>query len=276
MTHRRDETTDAAAQPPRFITTLAEDADTVRAAQRLRYRVFHAAAATSGAASRAIGDVDEGGAADRIDEDAFDAHCKHLVVRDAASRLVIGTYRILTAEGARAAGGFYSETEFDCARLRARDVRLVEVGRACVDPAYRGGGVIAALLAGLTRFVVAERYEYVMGCASVALTAGTVPAAALCRRLVDRHLAPAEWRAVPHTAFHAPPAASDAAEVPPLLKAYLRFGASICGEPAFDESFRTADLLMLLPMAAMAPRFRARLLRDDPGTRKGRSNRWAA
>lgn len=270
MTHRRDETTDAAAQPPRFITTLAEDADTVRAAQRLRYRVFHAGRATA-STSEAIREPD------RLDHDPFDPHCEHLVVREAGSGRVVGTYRMLPAERARDVGGFYSETEFDCARLLALDARLVEVGRACVDPAYRGGGVIAALLAGLTRWVVEQRYDFVMGCASVDLAGDPAAAAALCRRLVDRHLAPDEWRAEPRTPFpiDVPPAGPDA-PLPPLVKAYLRFGAVVCGAPAHDPDFGTADLLMLLPMAAMAPRFRARLLREDPATRKGRNTRWAA
>ena len=271
MTHRRDETTDAAAQPPRFITTLAEDADTIRAAQRLRYRVFHAAAERGTPTS-----PDPRDDADRIDRDAFDVHCEHLVVREGASGRVVGTSRILTADGARAAGTFYSETEFDCRRIRDLDARVVEVGRACVDPDYRGGGVISALLAGLTRYVVAERYDYVMGCASIDVASAPAPAAALCRRLVDAHLAPEEWRVAPHVPFRAEPDGAAEAEVPPLIKAYLRFGASICGEPAYDADFRTADLLMLLPMAAMAPRFRERLLRDDPSTRKKRSTRWAA
>ncbi len=282
MTYRRDETTDAGRQS-RFMTTLAEDGETVLAAQRLRYRVFHAAHAGGGAASG----QDE---LERIDHDRFDDHCRHLVVRDTWSGSVVGTYRILTAEAARRAGGFYSETEFDCSHLRTLDARLVEVGRACVDPDYRGGGVIALLLAGLTRFVVTERYDYVMGCASIDLAAGRAAAAMLCRRLIAEHPAPQPWRVVPHTPFLAgdepacdaepPPPAGRAcadAEPPPLIKAYLRFGASVCGPPAWDAEFGTADLLMLLPMAAMAPRFRARLLRDNPPPPpKPRSSRWAA
>jgi putative hemolysin len=267
MTYRRDETTDAGRQS-RFTTTLAEDAETVLAAQRLRYRVFHAANAGCDAAS--------GQDVDRVDKDRFDGHCRHLVVRDTWSGSVVGTYRILTDEAARAAGGFYSETEFDCSRLRNLDARLVEVGRACVDPDYRGGSVIALLLAGLTRFVVAERYDYVIGCASIDVAAGRAAAATLCRRLVDEHLAPEAWRVVPHTPFlpgNDPPCD---AELPPLIKAYLRFGASVCGPPAWDAEFETADLLMLLPMAAMAPRFRARLLRGEPTPPKPRSSRWAA
>ncbi len=203
-------------------------------------------------------------------------------MRDGRSGDVVGTYRILTAEGARAAGSFYSETEFDCARLHRAGGRIVEVGRACVDPAYRGGSVIALLLAGITRYVVEHRYDHVIGCASIDVTRGMAEAASLCRRLVADHLGPDEWRVVPHTPFRPDPRAVAAPTSPdpawpPLIKAYLRFGASVCGEPAWDPVFQTADVLMLLPMAAMTPRFRARLLRGalDP-TQGRRSTRWAA
>lgn len=267
MTHRRDETTDAERKAPRFITALAEDAATVLAAQRLRSRVFNGT-----------------GSADDLDHDEFDEHCEHLVVLDGHSGDVVGTYRILTAERARSAGRFYSETEFDCSRLFRAGGRLVEVGRACVDPGYRGGSVITLLLAGLTRYVVEHRYDYVIGCASIDVTRGMAAAASLCRTLVTDHLGPEEWRVVPHHPFRpelhqeAGAAAAPAQpEWPPLIKAYLRFGASVCGEPAWDPVFQTADVLMLLPMAAMTPRFRARLLRGEPDPTQGRrSTRWAA
>jgi putative hemolysin len=137
--------------------------------------------------------------------------------------------------------------------------------------------VITMLLTGLTRYVVAHRYDYVMGCASIDVRNGVAEAASLCRQLLGEHLAPEKWRVAPHTPFrlNAPPACE--AEMPPLIKAYLRFGATVCGAPAWDEAFQTADLLMLLPMATMNERFRARLLRDDPTRRgRGRSSRWAA
>jgi putative hemolysin len=141
------------------------------------------------------------------------------------------------------------------------------------------------LLTGLTRYVVAQRYDYVMGCASIDVTQGLASAATLCQRLVAAHLAPEVWRVVPHTPFRpadVPPCTADLPpEMPPLIKAYLRFGASVCGAPAWDEAFQTADVLMLLPMATMNARFRARLLRDAPGSTPGsihgrRGSRWAA
>jgi putative hemolysin len=262
MRHRRDETTDARRATPRFIATVAEGPETVLAAQRLRHRVFHAG--TSLASHHP----------DAVDRDAFDAHCEHLVVLDTASNEVVGTYRMLAAERAVAAGGFYSETEFDLGRLRALDARIVEVGRACVDPRYRNGRVIALLLGGLTRWVVRHGYDFVIGCASI----DAATAASVCRRVLPAHLGPDAWRVFPKVPFQAaePPDEKEA-DVPPLIKAYLQFGAAICGAPAWDPVFRTADLLMMLPMATMDPRFRARLLRDagvSPEPR--RRPRWAA
>jgi putative hemolysin len=43
--------------------------------------------------------------------------------------------------------------------------------------------------------------------------------------------------------------------MPPLVKGYLRAGAWICGEPAWDPDFNTADFLVLLPMNRINPRY---------------------
>ncbi len=69
-------------------------------------------------------------------------------------------------------------------------------------------------------------------------------------------MCPAEWRVFPRCAL--PLASLDGdAEVylPPLIKGYLRLGAYVCGDPAWDPDFNTADLLMLLPMSKMNPRY---------------------
>jgi putative hemolysin len=172
---------------------------------------------------------------------------------------------MLGAEQARAAGGFYSETEFDVRRVldRVATTRacLVEVGRACVHPDYRRGGVVASLLAGLTHYLVERRCEYVIGCASVSAADDVQLAARVCARLTREYLAPAEWRVFPREPFFVIPVGEGMAPVPPLIKGYLRLGAYVCGDPAWDERFETADLLLLLPMNSMSARHRARLLR---------------
>ncbi len=236
----------------RFCVALARDATEVLEAQRLRCRVYRESLGA---------DLPPTG----VDADEFDRFCDHLLVRDTETHAVVGTYRILTPERARQAGGYYSETEFDLGRIVGRGLRIAEVGRACVDADYRKGGVIALLLAGLMAHLVERRCEYVIGCASVSLGDGAARAANICKRLIRDHRSPAEWHAFPRAPFPFQLIACDDEEeapLPALIKAYLRLGATVCGEPAWDQRFRTADLLLVLAMEAMTPRYRSRLLRQ--------------
>ncbi len=234
----------------RFVAYVAESDGDVRDAQRLRYAVYR----------ESLGIAAD---ADELDADRFDPFCDHLLVRDTLTSEVVGTYRILSADAARSAGGFYSETEFDLTRILDASTRLAEVGRACVHPAYRGGAVIALLLGALARHLVAREFEHVIGCASVCATRDPAGAAEICRRLVETRLAPPEWRVVPREPFRTTAAAprDGRPALPPLIKGYVRLGAYVCGEAAWDEAFGTADLLLMLPIAAMDRRYRQRLLR---------------
>jgi putative hemolysin len=221
----------------RLVVTLATTPDEVREAQRLRYRVF----------------VDEMGARldcnePGIESDRYDRYCQHLIVRDAVSSEVVGCYRILADTEAVRAGGYYSQSEFDLTRILALPGRIMEVGRTCVHPDYRTGGTIAMLWQGLARYLVLNRFDYLMGCASIPLRSGTDEALAIFQRLADRHLAPGEWRVYPRNPLPRVNLTGAGIEprVPPLIKAYLRAGAKICGEPAWDPQFNVADLFILL------------------------------
>ena len=225
--------------------TLAKSAFEVREAQRLRYQVF---AEECGAHLES--------AASGVDEDEFDSSCEHLIVRDHDTDQVVGTYRILTSWKAKELGRFYSEGEFDLTRLRPLVPRVVEVGRSCIHQDYRRGGVITLLRAGLARFMVDGGYEYLIGCASISLADGGSLATETYLSLRNTCLSPDYWRVVPHHRFP-----MDACHLvgkpilPPLVKGYVRLGAYICGEPGWDEQFNTADLLMLLPLSRMNPRY---------------------
>jgi putative hemolysin len=230
--------------------SLARSRAEVREAQRLRYAVF---AGEFGARLQ--------GPEPGIDEDRFDAHCEHLLVRDGASGEVVGTYRMLDPEGARAAGALYSAGEFDLDRLTHLAPRLVEVGRSCIHPGYRRGAAISLLWSGIGAFMRARGYEYLAGCASIGMADGGRLARAVYRTVAARHLAPREYRVFPrrplplHSLPPNPLQLRDERLVPPLVKAYLRVGAYVCGEPAWDPHFNTADLFLLLPMAGADPRY---------------------
>lgn len=232
---------------------LAESDLDVVAAQRLRYRVFG-----EEMAARLPGE------ARRVDCDRFDPHCRHIVVRDDTNGAIVATYRLLDCEGARAAGGYYSEGEFDLARIRHLAPWTVEIGRACVDPAYRNGAAITLLWSAMMRHILLRGYQFVIGCASVETNEGGHVAASICRQLVSRHLAVEEWRVFPHRAFVLEGWADlPDVQLPGLIRAYLHLGAQVCGDPAWDPDFKTADLLMMLPVAAVNRRYVERILRDS-------------
>ncbi len=234
-----------------FDVRLAASAADVRRAQRLRYEVF---ALEMGARlpSAALG----------LDCDRFDPFCDHLLVSERTSGRVIGTYRMLPPERLAAAGGWYCGGEFDVARLAAERTRIVEVGRACVDPAYRTGLVIAMLWGGLMKYVRGRGVPTMIGCASLDTGDGGHIAASVCRRLLRDHLSADAWRVQPRQAFVLEGWRDVAdAPLPPLLKGYLRLGAEVCGPPAWDPAFRTADVLIRLDLNRANPRYVDRLLR---------------
>lgn len=215
----------------------------IREAQRLRYRIF-AGEMGANLPSRTPG----------IDHDIYDPYCEHLVVRDTRSGEVVGNYRILSPENARQVG-YYSENEFDLTRLQHLRPRLVEIGRSCVHPDYRNGATIALLWSGLARYMTERGYDYLMGCASISMADGGHAAASLYNRLAE-NLGPQEYRVFPHCPLPLAALRKDQpAETPLLIKAYLRAGAWICGEPAWDPDFNTADPPILMPMGQVSERY---------------------
>lgn len=227
---------------------LARSESEILEAQRLRYRVF----------------CEELGARlptriPGVDQDIYDRFCKHLIVRDENSGEVVGTYRILSPEDARKIGGYYSENEFDLTRLQHLRPRLVEIGRSCVHADYRSGATITLLWAGLASFMRESGYEYLIGCASISMADGGYAATNLYHRLKE-HLSPLEYRVFPRcplpmNALHRDIPEAQLPPLPPLIKGYLRAGAYVCGDPAWDPDFNTADLPVLLPMARLDARY---------------------
>ncbi len=221
--------------------SLARDAEEIREAQRLRYRVF---AEEMGAQLTS--------AHSGLDQDEFDSVCDHLIVRDTRTDEVVGTYRILPPERAARIGGYYSEQEFDLGRLTHLRSRMVEIGRSCVHADYRGGAVITLLWSGLADYLRRSDYDYLVGCASVGMSDGGHAAANLYRKLSSEVLSPVEWRVSPRMPLPLARLGNDVrVVVPPLIKGYLRVGATVCGEPSWDAEFNCADFMMLLSIKNM-------------------------
>ncbi|MGS0753883.1 GNAT family N-acetyltransferase [Roseateles sp. GG27B] len=243
--------------PSRLDVRWASCEDDVRAAQRLRYRVF----------------ADELGARLNIpvgappghDVDSFDPFCEHLLVREVDTRgqlgQVIGTYRVLTPTAAQRAGGLYSETEFDLTRLRGLRSSMVELGRSCIHPDHRSGAAIMLLWGALAEFMLRNELDTMVGCASVTMRDGGHFAASLWKQLEKTHLVSVEWQVRPRLPLPVDDLRHDlVVEPPPLIKGYLRCGARILGAPAWDPDFNTADLPMMMRIADLPTRYRRHFL----------------
>lgn len=266
--HPRD-TTDvgspfaSVAQPPvaaggGLLVTWAKHLDEVRQAQRLRYEVFAGEMGANLPVTVPGHDID-----------LFDDFCEHLLVRHAATQQVIGTYRVLTPAQAKRAGSFYSDTEFDLTRLRFLREDMVELGRSCVHPEHRQGGVIMALWGALADFMVRNRLITMIGCASIPMqhdgphgrVGGGHAAASIWHKLKDTHMASVEFHVRPRLPL--PVERLDTTldvEAPALVKGYLRLGAKILGAPAWDPDFNAADLPMMMRIADLPSRYRKHFL----------------
>jgi len=231
-----------------FEVRLARHADEVAAAQRLRYQVF---AEEMGAR---LPNADGG-----LDVDMFDRFCEHLLVHDRERDEVVGTYRIMFPEQARQIGCLYADQEFWLTRLDPIRGDIVELGRSCVHPDYRSGGVIMLLWAGLGELLARRSERFVIGCVSVPMADGGHYAASLYRKLAARHQADESLRVWPKDRLPIESLYHDCdVVIAPLIKGYLRVGAQLLGEPHRDFEFGCADLPMLLPIERINPRYARR------------------
>lgn len=247
-------------EPSFFDVRLAASDEDRRAAERLRYRVF---------VEELGGDGPMVDHVQRLERDEFDPAVDHLLLIDqrrSAAELnhVVGVYRLMRDDQAAAFGRFYCDSEYDLTPLRQSGRRLLELGRSCVDPAYRGGSGMYLLWNALAEYVDAHGTEVLFGVASFHGT-DTAALAAPLGWLHHHHLAPPGLRPVARPEGYQsmdliPEDKLDRraalAAMPPLIKAYLRLGGRV-GEGAFlDRAFNTTDVFLLMDTAAMSQRHR--------------------
>lgn len=241
--------------PPFELRPAASKAE-IEAAQSLRYQVFVEELGGKG------GDLTDSGR--RLEADRFDVHSEHLLLLDMMrDGAVVGTTRVMSMQGADRAGRFASEAEFDLAPLRRSGRTLLEVGRTCLHPDYRGGAALHRLWQGLAALVEERGIELLFGLASFP---GTDPEtwAQPLSCLHHDHLAPEAFRPRSLAPVAMSLVAADGIDrraamlaTPALVKAYLRLGGKV-GEGAFlDRTFRCVDLCMVVDTATLSARARA-------------------
>ncbi len=245
----------------------------IRLAQRLRYAVFF---------EEMAGQPDMAARLRRRDEDEFDSLCDHLLVEDREADLpralagfrkssrepaVVGTYRVLRDDVARRQRrDFYTQREYDIAGLIDRigdGNRFMELGRSCVLAPYRNKRTVELLWHGLWSYVRRHKVDVMIGCASFP---GTDPDAhALALSFLHHHArAPQGWSVRAHEALYCSMDLLPGDEVdaraalralPPLIKGYLRLGAFVGDGAVIDRHFGTIDVLIVLPVSRINPRY---------------------
>lgn len=244
------------ADPAHFEIRLARSEEDLRAAHRLRYRVFVEELGGTGPL------VDHEA---RLERDEFDGVVDHLCLidtrRDArALDHVVGVYRLLRSDVAAGFGRFYCDAEYDLSPLRASGRPALELGRSCVDPDHRGGAAMFLMWNALADYVLDHRIEILFGVASFHGTDPQALAPSLSW-LHHHHLAPqglrprARAEGFQRMDLIAPDRLDRRAAMvamPALIKAYLRLGGMV-GEGAFiDRAFNTTDVFLLMDTAAMS------------------------
>jgi putative hemolysin len=248
---------------PRYSLLLSTDPGMVEAAQRLRYDVFTSTPGFTLAGAQGQRDVDR-----------FDEFCDHLLVRDDATGELAGCYRMLAPAGAIAAGGLYTETEFDLRAFDPLRPSLVEMGRAVVRDGHRNGAVVLLMWAGILAYLDRCDYDYVTGCVSVPIGSDSddpdaqAPGSQLRGVrdfILSRHAAPPQYTVHPHRPVVVDGKPIDdipapvRPSVPALMRGYLRLGAQVCGQPAHDPDFGVGDFCVLLDKRRADTRYLKRL-----------------
>ena len=205
-------------------------------------------------------------AATKLDVDEYDEFADHLIVIDQSggSDKIIGTYRLLRQALADKYGKFYSSAEFDLGPLLSADLSLLELGRSCVLPEYRTRPVLQLLWQGIADFITEHQVDLMFGCASLHSTDIKSISQPLSY-LHHYHLAPETLRprAIKGRYINmniVPKEELDRRKVfsnlPPLIKGYIRLGATIGDGAVIDEQFNTTDVLIIVQTENVTSRYR--------------------
>lgn len=245
------------AECDQFLIKIADGSGEIEQAQRLRYEVFNLEQ----------GKGLQSATAEKLDRDEFDDYCFHLIVVEKKTNKIVGTYRMHPGSVAAQGIGLYSAREYEIDGLEHVIEDAIEVGRSCVSPEYRNGTVVALLWTGLATVLSRSGFSYLIGCVSLEDTA---PATgwALYEYFKEKGYFSNVLKAKPRHGYILERPDDSAIfsllegrrsnllrSIPPLFKGYIRLGVGICGEPAWDQEFKTIDFLIFLDHRKMPEKY---------------------
>ncbi|MBO4480580.1 MAG: GNAT family N-acetyltransferase [Alphaproteobacteria bacterium] len=240
-----------------FEVRLVRNKEERRLVRRLRYDVFV---------------TEEGASATpeqhelREEYDSFDKYADYMAVFHNGK--IVGAYRIIDKKNADKMGGFYTETEFNISKIKKASDNIAEMSRACVAQEYRENALVMRMLwAGLSEYILRRRIVILFGVAS---WTGQKPveSAQAISYLYYNYLSPIRLRArvTPEkfaegvdarmSKMNILPRAfvdEDMAkkQMTPLIKGYLRMGATFGQGVFIDKPFNTYDVFVMLQTKKM-------------------------
>lgn len=185
------------------------------------------------------------------DIDKYDKYCKHLIVTTKDTNEIIATYRMHPSWEMNKDLGFYTSSQFDISSLKLEKGNNLEIGRACIKKDHRGSNLIILLLwLGIKEFCKQNNVENVFGVASIP-KCNTKEISSLYnilkeKKLIDNNLKVISLIKVELIPNYTKDYRKDL--FPSLLKAYIKMGAKIVGEPYYDPIFGCYDFFTILNM----------------------------
>lgn len=197
----------------------------------------------------------------REEYDSFDRYAEYLAVFHNGK--IVGTYRIIDRNAAEKMGSFYTESEFNISKIKKYNGNIAEMSRACVDKAYRDNALVMRMLwAGLGEYIVRRKIALLFGVASWVGTKSVESAQAISY-LYYNHLTPLKLRATVLSENFADginPKLSRMNILPrefideldarrqmtPLIKGYLRLGATFGKGVFIDKTFNSYDVFVMV------------------------------
>jgi len=193
-----------------------------------------------------------------LDFDRYDYFSDHLIIVHKESNKIIGTYRMICSKFSSES---YTGLEFDISKLRLHEGPYLELGRACIKKEYRKGSVISLLWRGIAEYMNLCGANLLFGCSSLKIN-DPREAALVYKYLLDAGHISTEFLCLPTKTFtmndfdswysffrnglNENQSSEAQGLIPSLLKSYLKLGAKVACEPAFDEDFDCIDMLTIL------------------------------
>ncbi len=223
------------------------------------------------AQSMRAGQFGVGSADGTLDIDAFDMHCKHVLIEATDTSDIHACFRFMHIGESHRIDQSYSAQFYDLERLKKYGKPILEIGRFCLKSNAHDQGLLRIAWAFLTRYVDEHNIAFMFGCSSFEGIEQAKYTDAFVL-LKECHLAPEQW--VPQIKSsevfefahelkkHRPNLKVAKQTMPPLLRSYLGMGGWVSDHAVVDRGLNTLHVFTGLEVDAI-PAARARLLRAD-------------